>query len=137
MTNQEAGESIPQVFDRIADVARGINDHTASGDRETFSTAEPVIVERSSADESITVSLADGRLTQLSVDQQALRERRFHNIASDLVALINDALEEHEQKNLEELAKVSGDFGALVASLGQLQSDLHSAFEHDIRSLGS
>ena len=123
------------MFDRIADVARGINEHTASGDAETFSSAEPIIVTRSSSDESITVSLEDGRLTQLGVDQQALRERRFADIALDLVTLINDALEEHDQRNMEELGKVSGDFGALVASLGQLQSDLHSAFEHDIRTL--
>ena len=138
MTNEEAqaaGESVPHVFDRIADVARGINDHT-SGDRQTFSTAEPITIERTSADASITVVLADGRLTHLVVDQQALEERRFSAIALDLVALINAALDEHEQKNMEEFSRVSGDFGALVASLGQLQSDLHSAFERDMRSLG-
>jgi len=131
------GESIPDVFDRIADTARRINEAGESTTRESFSTAEPVTVTRTSEDGSLTVTVTEGRLEHLGADSQALSERPFADIARDLVALANEALDEHDQRNLAELSKVQSDFGALINSLGHLQADLRAAFTHDMNRLGS
>lgn len=130
------GESIPDVFDRIADTARRINEAGATTTPETFSTAEPITVTRTSEDGSLTVTVAEGRLTHLGADGQALSERSFADIAKDLVDLANEALDEHDQQHLAELATVHSDFGTLVSSLGHLQADLRAAFTHDMSRLG-
>lgn len=130
------GESIPDVFDRIAETARQIDAEGADAQQQTFSSAEPVTVEQVSDDGSMRVTVVDGRVTELAVDTQALQERDFRAIAPELAALVNAALEEYEQQNLALLTDVHANFGTLVQSLGHLQADLRAAFENDMRKLG-
>lgn len=130
------GESIPDVFDRIADTARRVNEAGATATPETFSTAEPITVTRSSDDGSLTVTVTEGRVTHLGADSQALSERPFPDVATDLAALVNEALDEHDRLSLAEMSTVQSDFGTLVSSLGHLQADLRAAFTHDMNRLG-
>lgn len=136
MANEEApdgGHSVPEVFDRIAERARqvGAHDDTPTGD---VAPDERITVEMVSDDGSITVTLADGRVTGLRFDEATAR-RRISTVTDDLAALINAALAAHEKSALAELQAAPTDFGALLTSLGELQSELHSAYITDVRRL--
>lgn len=126
--------SVPQVCDQIAEAARNVR---ARG--ETTATAGndgPIIVEQACADGSMTVTMEDGRLTNLLFDEATAR-RRASTVSEDLMELINGALAAHEQAVLAELEASPDEFGTLLTSLGDLQSALHDAYAHDLRRLDS
>lgn len=129
-------ESVPQVFDRIADTARRIHEQGETLSPQTFSTAEPVFIEKASADQTVGVTVVDGKVDSIRIDSAVLTERGFRGVEPVLVDVINAALEAAQAANLEQLAEINKGFGDLVKNLGGLQADLHAAYLGDMRRLG-
>ncbi|MEO7589305.1 MAG: YbaB/EbfC family nucleoid-associated protein [Arachnia sp.] len=134
-TPPRPGESIPDVFDRIADTARRINDEGPTLDEQQLLGAPPVTVEKRSGDGAIRVVVADGHLTELEVDSQMRAEEPWPAIAAAVIALVNEALDEHAQLQSDRIGEVNKSFGALVGQLGILQADLRDAFTRDMGRL--
>ncbi len=125
---------VPQVGDEIAEAARNV--HASEETTDTAGNNGPIIVEQVCADGSMTVTMEDGRLTNLLFDEASAR-RRVSTVSQDLMELINGALAAHEQAVLAELEASPDEFSTLLASLGDLQAALHDAYAHDLRRLDS
>lgn len=135
-SNFGSEESVPQVFDRIADTARRINEEGQSLSPQTFSKAEPVFIEQASPCQRVGVTIADGRIESLRVDSAAMQELGWRGVEPLLVATLNKALEAAQAAELEQIGEINKGFGELVKSLGGLQADLHAAYLGDMRRLG-
>ena len=131
MTQTPAGESLPQVFDRIVASMGGVQNLV---DR-TEHTPEPprgIVVEHVSG--GITVTVDDGRVQSISIDP-ALGDARGADLLTDLQGAVNGALSEYERANFAQLEKVNSDFGQVMRQLGGLQADIHAAYRNDIERL--
>lgn len=125
-------QSVPQVFDRIAETANqvGAGDATAG-----VADVGPIVVVKASADGSISVTLEGGRLTGLRFDEPTAR-RRVSTVAEDLVTLVNSALEDHELATMRALESSADGFAGMLTHLAALQESLHHAYSNDLRQLG-
>lgn len=131
MTQNPAGESLPQVFDRIVASMGGVQNLVERAEN----TPEPpkgIVVEHVSG--GITVTVDDGRVQAISIDP-ALGDARGADLLTDLQDAVNGALSEYERANLAQLEKVNSDFGQVMRQLGGLQADIHAAYRNDIERL--
>lgn len=131
MSPDQAGESLPQVFDRIVASMGNVQRVVEEGER----TPEPpagIVAEYTSG--GITVTVNDGRVQSISLDP-GLGIARAGDLIADLQDAVNGALHEYERANLAQLEKVNADFGSVMRQLGGLQADVHAAYRSDVARL--
>lgn len=128
---QHAGESLPQVFDRIVASMGGVQRLVDDAER----TPEPptgIVADYSAG--GVTVTVEDGRVRAIEFDP-TVRDLRAEDAGLDVQGAINGALAAYERANLAQMERVNADFGAVMRQLGGLQADIHAAYREDVARL--
>lgn len=128
---QPAGESLPEVFDRIVASMGGVQKLVDNpGPQPEQPTG--IVVEHSAG--PVTVVIEDGRMRSIAVDPDA-SQARLLDLLPEIRDAVNEALSRYERAHLAELEKINAEFGSVLRHLGGLQADVHAAYRNDVARL--
>ncbi|OYN91031.1 hypothetical protein [Parenemella sanctibonifatiensis] len=116
--------SIPDAYDRMAQQIREL------GGNPPAKPADDVQVRGSGTgpEQAVTVEVINGLVTSLDIDQYWLTQNPHHRFVTELKSALNQALTEHNERQLEELSKHDVGFANLNKLLTETQRDLEHAF---------
>lgn len=116
-----------------------LRDRLRSLSSETAPSPEIFEVETNHADLSghVKVTIASGRLKELSIDPRWIADTHPARASETIVATVNDALLTNEQATARLLAENSPTYADLQRLVEHTSSDLTAAFEASMRRMGA
>ncbi|MDU7360414.1 MAG: hypothetical protein E7L00_04305 [Propionibacteriaceae bacterium] len=129
-------ESLPDVFDRIVDTTRQLH-----GQERELRSLDPeaqddIVVRKDSADGGISVVAQPGRLSSIEVDSQKRDETRWAALLKEICEVSNAALQEANERLMDQYREINKEFDSLVSNLPYLQADFRDAFMKSIGQMG-
>lgn len=127
-------ETLPQVFDRVVDVAQQIDkarEDAADGEQSAASLG-PISVESESESGHVWVRVSDVTLTGINLDDHWLSTTDAAEVETEIIATVNDAFKKAQELALAQMMEVQSDFGPMMKNLMDLQADVHRAFVNDL-----